>query len=104
MKPITESRCTRHLQTLNVPYPRTCQECGLGPCRYAKAEAVEAPRKSIEEQFIDRDRFVSYVEREVNPVRASNGLSVITSGAASHLYDVLTSGRYRFTSPAKEGE
>lgn len=27
------SRCTNTLRTLGRPYPRTCQECGLGPCK-----------------------------------------------------------------------
>lgn len=25
-------RCTRLLREAGKPYPRTCQECGLGPC------------------------------------------------------------------------
>lgn len=37
-EPITESfpNCTNKLQAKGLPYPRTCRECGLGPC---KAEA-----------------------------------------------------------------
>ena len=26
-------RCTKTLQAQGVAYPRTCYECGLGPCR-----------------------------------------------------------------------
>ena len=28
-------RCTKRLQAQGVAYPRTCQECGLGPCKAA---------------------------------------------------------------------
>lgn len=32
------SQCTKDLLAANKPYPRTCAECGLGPCkRYAPA-------------------------------------------------------------------
>lgn len=27
------ARCTKKLQAKGVAYPRTCAECGLGPCR-----------------------------------------------------------------------
>lgn len=27
------ARCTKKLQAQGVAYPRTCAECGLGPCR-----------------------------------------------------------------------
>ena len=27
------ARCTKRMQALGVAYPRTCAECGLGPCR-----------------------------------------------------------------------
>lgn len=27
-------RCTHTLRAKGVAYPRTCEECGLGPCRY----------------------------------------------------------------------
>lgn len=27
------SQCTKDLQKLGLAYPRTCAECGLGPCR-----------------------------------------------------------------------
>ena len=27
------SRCSNTLRLLGKPYPRTCQECGLGPCK-----------------------------------------------------------------------
>lgn len=32
-KPKTYSRCSNTLRLLGKPYPRTCQECGLGPCK-----------------------------------------------------------------------
>lgn len=28
-----DSRCMQDLRALNRPYPRTCEECGLGPCK-----------------------------------------------------------------------
>lgn len=35
------SQCTKDLQKQGVAYPRTCAECGLGPCkRYPKASNV----------------------------------------------------------------
>lgn len=27
------ANCTKKLQAAGKPYPRTCAECGLGPCR-----------------------------------------------------------------------
>ena len=33
-------RCTKRLQAQGVAYPRTCAECGLGPCKAADKDAV----------------------------------------------------------------
>ncbi len=36
-----DSQCTKDLQKKGVAYPRTCAECGLGPCkRYPPAAPV----------------------------------------------------------------
>jgi hypothetical protein len=48
-----------------------------------------------EAYFIDRDLFLRYVETDVNPARVAEGLDLVPNGAASHLFDVVTSGRYR---------
>jgi len=32
--------CTKRLQAQGVSYPRTCAECGLGPCKAAAKGAV----------------------------------------------------------------
>lgn len=29
---MSETRCNEKLKALNLPMPRTCRECGLGPC------------------------------------------------------------------------
>jgi hypothetical protein len=35
------SKCTKDLQKQGVAYPRTCAECGLGPCkRYPTSNVV----------------------------------------------------------------
>lgn len=57
--------------------------------------AVAAEPRSAEAWFIDQDLFVAYVAEKVNPERAKEGLATATDGVARHLYDVLTSGRYR---------
>lgn len=56
---------------------------------------VEAAPRSIEARFIDQDLFCAYVTEKVNPERAKEGLPTASDGVARHLYDVLTSGRYR---------
>ena len=47
-----------------------------------------------EAYFADRDAFVAYVLDKVNPARAEEQLSTVSSGAATHLYDVLHSKCY----------
>lgn len=29
-----KSKCSAHLRVKGKPYPRTCGECGLGPCKF----------------------------------------------------------------------
>lgn len=36
-------KCQRVLRAEGVPYPRTCQVCGLGKCHYASPAAPETP-------------------------------------------------------------
>lgn len=31
--------CQQELRRKGLPYPRTCQECGLGPCKHSKSGA-----------------------------------------------------------------
>jgi hypothetical protein len=33
-----KENCTKELMKLKVAYPRTCKECGLGPCKYDKVK------------------------------------------------------------------
>lgn len=45
---MTFDRCTYTLRENMQPYPRTCQECGLGPCKRALATSgVEIPSKDV---------------------------------------------------------
>ncbi len=30
---VVRSNCMKRLREQNMPYPRTCMKCGLGPCR-----------------------------------------------------------------------
>lgn len=36
---MTEIECNLHLRGKNVPYPRTCTRCGLGPCHVWRDQA-----------------------------------------------------------------
>ena len=36
--PTGSERCTYRLQRQEKPYPRTCEVCGLGPCRFSPRE------------------------------------------------------------------
>lgn len=57
--------------------------------------AQAAPLRSAEAYFIEQDLFALYVEAKVNPARKDAGLDTIGSGAARHLFSVITEGRYR---------
>lgn len=37
--------CQQELRAIGKPYPRTCQECGLGPCR--RAPAANTPAATV---------------------------------------------------------
>jgi len=46
------SRCTNDLRKQGVAYPRTCQECGLGPCK-------RYPRQlSDDEKYLPEARYI----------------------------------------------
>lgn len=35
---MSKENCLNHLRAKGAPYPRTCKECGLNKCKYAKRE------------------------------------------------------------------
>lgn len=50
-KPPAYPRCTRVLQANGVAYPRTCAECGLGPCKSSLVEVGIEPTPSPSDPF-----------------------------------------------------
>lgn len=58
-------------------------------------EELARRARSAEAYFRDRDRFLAYVESEVNPARRAEGLEIVSMAAASHLFDVIKESRYR---------
>lgn len=56
---------------------------------------AEAAYPSAEAYFIDRDMFVEYVRSVLNPAREKEELSTCTPAVAAHLFDVMTTRRYR---------
>jgi hypothetical protein len=69
-------------------------EINKSPEAAPKLGVVAGSLPSSEEYFADRDAFVAYVLDEVNPARAAEGLSTVSHGAASRLYDIVKSGAY----------
>lgn len=66
---------------------------GPGVLRQIAEELCEP--ETSEAYFADRERFVNYVREKVNPAREAEELSTCTPALAEHLYDVITSRRYR---------
>ena len=44
VKPAAHSACGNALRSQGLPYPRTCKECGLGPCKHLAALSADHPR------------------------------------------------------------
>jgi hypothetical protein len=39
--------CQEELRLAGEPYPRTCAECGLGPCREKQVDLIERVRVAV---------------------------------------------------------
>jgi len=59
--------------------------------------------KTGEHYFIDRDRFMSYIDREVNPARLKEGLAVLSERSCLESYRIIKSGVYHLATQPKEG-
>jgi hypothetical protein len=83
---------TATLPSLPVTHPKPATQAGPN-C--AVSTGSLAGGESGERYFIDRDLFLIYVEDRVNTARAESGLDTISRAAATHLFDVIDSRRYR---------
>jgi len=92
----TSARKLEWPSELPPPEPQgQCERSRLATGSLAGGETAEA-------YFIDRDIFLIYVEDKVNSARAESGLDTISRAAASHLFDVIDSRRYRLPSGKQE--
>lgn len=55
------SRCQQRLRAQGLPYPRTCQVCGLGPC-HEDADAMKKHRTELVGRWADAQRAVFAAE------------------------------------------
>lgn len=92
------SRCTQDLRKAGVVYPRTCEECGLGPCkRYAPATLGPPPNVKSSASRSDvktlRDEFAMAALTGMLASNRESGSSLI-SNAYSYA-DAMMSERAR---------
>jgi len=63
---------------------------------YLIADAImPGEPRTAEQQFIDRDRFMRYIEDNVQIARLKQGLAVLSEHSCKVSYDIITSKRYR---------
>lgn len=45
-----KDNCNEYLRKTQKPYPRTCKECGLGPCKHQESSVTRRPLSSLSKE------------------------------------------------------
>lgn len=56
--------CQQYLMTLGKPYPLTCEDCGLGPCKHNTSSQITKRLDCTDEQLIEEVRRRGFVIKD----------------------------------------
>lgn len=86
-------RCSHDLKNRGLPYPRTCQVCGLGACKYSLqgitgVQVLQPPRPG-EVIFTEHPDSFAHIPQSITEVRAEKEARASARTVRDMLIDIL---------------